>query len=62
MNHIFRSLVLIIVQITMNTTAMGKKDVLNSQIKMEIKRFCQITFIMFILCRLFELYSQLAQC
>ena len=49
MNHIFQSLVLIIVQITMNTTAMGKKDVLNSQIKMEVKNFCQMTFILFIL-------------
>ena len=29
----FQSLILIIVQITMNTTAMRKKDVLNSQIK-----------------------------
>ena len=48
MNHIFQSLVLIIVQITMNTIAMGKKDVLNSQIKKEVKSFCQMSFIMFI--------------
>ena len=50
-NHIFQSLVLIMVHITRNTTAMGKKDVLNyySQIKMEVKRFCQMSFIMFIL-------------
>ena len=35
-----------IVQITMDTTAMGKKDILNSQIKTEVKSFCQMTFIM----------------
>ena len=49
MNHIFQSLVLIIVQITMNTSATGTKDVLNSQIKMEVKSFCQMSFIIFIL-------------
>ena len=36
-------LVLMIVQISMNTTAMGKKDILNSQIKTEVKSFCQMT-------------------
>ena len=44
-----------IVQITMNTTAMGKKDILNSQIKTEVKSFCQMTFIMFKL--MFILYA-----
>ena len=46
-----------IVQITMNTTDMEKKDirVLNSQIKTEVKSFCQMTFIMFKL--MFILYT-----
>lgn len=48
-------LVLMIVQISMNTTAMGKKDILNSQIKTEVKSFCQMTFIMFKL--MFILYT-----
>ena len=42
-----------IVQITMNT--MGKKDILNSQIKTEVKSFCQMTFTMFKL--MFILYT-----
>ena len=59
-----------IVQISMNTTAMGKKDILNSQIKTEVKSFLSDDFYhvqtdaYFIYnhqCRLFELYSQLAQ-
>ena len=33
----------------MNSTAIGKKDELNSQKKMEVKSFCQMFFIMFIL-------------
>ena len=48
-------LVLMILQITMNTTAMGKKDILNTQIKTEVKRFRQMTFIMFKL--MFILYT-----
>ena len=46
--HLYQ-LVLIIEHIAMNNTAMGNKHVLNSQIKMEVKSFCQMTFIMFIL-------------
>ena len=33
----------------------GKKDILNSQIKTEVKSFCQMTFIMFKL--MFVLYT-----
>ena len=46
-----------IVQITMNTTAMGKKDILNSQIKTEVKSFCQMTFTMIMFKLMFILYT-----